>query len=219
MTRRLFLLLVTVSALLGSSLSAAPLRVACLGDSITEGAGTNEPVRESYPAQLAAQLGSGYEVRNYGKGGATLLDVGDLPYRSLPHFAKACAFQPDIIVIALGTNDSKPQNWQHREKFAANYVSIIRQLRALPSNPRIFICQPMPAWPPSGWGISPEVIEHELRPMIADIARAENVGLIDLFTPMRDQHPNTPDHVHPNADGAAILAQTVANAIRDAEKR
>ncbi len=219
MTRRLVLLFVTVATLLAPSLSAAPVRVACLGDSITEGAGTKDLARESYPAQLAALLGSGYEVRNFGKGGATLLDVGDLPYRSLPHFAKACAFQPEIIVIALGTNDSKPQNWQHREKFAANYVSIIRQLRALPSNPRIFICQPMPAWPPSGWGISPEVIERELHPMIAEIARAENVGLIDLFAPMRDQHPNTPDHVHPNADGAAILAQTVAGAIRTAEKR
>ncbi len=213
MTRRLFVFLALI-AFSATAAVAAPLRVACLGDSITEGAGTSDPVRESYPAQLAALLGSGYEVRNFGKGGATLLDVGDLPYRSLPHFAKACAFNPDIIVIGLGTNDSKPQNWQYRDKFTANYVSIIRQLRALPSNPRIFICQPMPAWPPSGWGISPEVIERELHPMIAEIARAEAVGLIDLFAPMRDQHGLTPDHVHPNTDGAAILAQTVARAIR-----
>lgn len=214
MTRRLLLLLVTVSALLGSGLFAAPIRVACLGDSITEGAGTSDPARESYPAQLAALLGSDYEVRNFGKGGATLLDVGDKPYRSLPHFAKACAFQPEIIVIALGTNDSKPYNWKHREKFTANYVSLIRQLRALPTHPRIFICQPMPAWPPSGWTISPEVIERELQPMIADIARTEKVGLIDLFAPMRDHHDLTPDHVHPDARGAAVLARTVAEAIK-----
>lgn len=217
--RRLLSFLFIAALSLAVAHANPPVRVACLGDSITEGAGTNDPAREAYPAQLAALLGSGYEVRNFGKGGATLLDVGDLPYRSLPHFAKACAFQPEIIVIALGTNDSKPQNWKNRERFASNYVSIIRQLRALPSNPRIFICQPMPAWPPSGWGISPEVIENELRPMIAEIARAEAVGLIDLFTPMRDQHALTPDHVHPNADGAAILARTVANALREGEKR
>ncbi|WP_415908849.1 GDSL-type esterase/lipase family protein [Oleiharenicola sp. Vm1] len=191
-----------------------PLRVACLGDSITEGYGTGDPVHKSYPAQLAGLLGAGYEVRNFGVGGATLLDSGDKPYRSLPAFAQACAFQPEIIVIGLGTNDSKPQNWQFRDRFVANYVSLLRQLRSLPSKPRLFICQPMPAWPPSGWGISPEVIEHELRPMIADLARAESTGLIDLFTPMRDQHANTPDHVHPNAEGAAILARTVAQAIR-----
>jgi lysophospholipase L1-like esterase len=228
--RRVLALFTTVAALAltasgqspaaaaSSSQPAAPLRVACLGDSITEGAGTRDPATESYPAQLAALLGSGYEVRNFGKGGATLLDVGDLPYRSLPHFAKACAFNPDIIVIGLGTNDSKPQNWQHREKFAANYASLIRQLRALPSNPRVFICQPMPAWPPSAWGISPAIIENELHPLLADLARNEGVGLIDLFTPMREQHALTPDHVHPNTEGAAIIAQTVAQAIRAAEQ-
>lgn len=217
--RRLLSLLFAAALSLTAAHANPSVRVACLGDSITEGAGTNVPARESYPAQLAGLLGADYEVRNFGVGGATLLDIGDKPYRSLPAFAQACAFQPEIIVIGLGTNDSKPFNWKHREKFTANYVSLIRQLRSLPSKPRIFICQPMPAWPPSGWGISPDVIERELRPMIAEIAHNENVGLIDLFMPMRDQHPNTPDHVHPNAAGAAILAQTVASAIRDAEKR
>ena len=222
--RRVLVLLTAIATLAAgfASLPAAeaahPIRVACLGDSITEGAGTQDIVREAYPAQLAALLGSGYEVRNFGKGGATLLDVGDLPYRSLPHFAKACAFNPDIVVIGLGTNDSKPQNWQHREKFVANYASLIRQLRALPSNPRIFICQPMPAWRPSGWGISPDVIEHELRPLLADLARTEGVVLIDLFTPLRDRHDLAPDHVHPNAEGAGIIARTVAEAIGQSRK-
>jgi len=210
--RRLFSLLFVVALSL-TALSAAPLRVACLGDSITEGAGTKDLARESYPAQLGTLLGTDYEVRNFGCGGATLLDIGDKPYRSLPHFAKACAFQPEIIVIGLGTNDTKPQNWRYRDRFVANYVSLIRQLRELPSHPRILICRPMPAWPPSGWGISPEILERDLPSLIAEIAAAEKVAVIDLFTPMRDHHDLTPDHVHPNATGAAILAQTVAAAI------
>ena len=214
MRRLLSFLFAAVLSLATAHAAPPPLRVACLGDSITEGYGTGVPAHKSYPAQLAGLLGAGYEVRNFGVGGATLLDSGDKPYRSLPAFAQACAFQPEIIVIGLGTNDSKPQNWQFRDRFVANYVSLLRQLRSLPSKPRVFICQPMPAWPPSGWGISPEVIEHELRPMIADLARAESAGLIDLFTPMRDQHDLAPDHVHPNAEGAAILARTVAQAIR-----
>lgn len=218
MVRRLFLPFVTASVFFGVAVSAAPIRVACLGDSITEGYGTGDPAHKSYPAQLAVLLGDGYDTRNFGVGGATLLDVGDKPYRSLPAFAQACAFQPDIIVIGLGTNDSKPQNWQHRDRFVASYVSLIRQLRALPTHPRIFICQPMPAWPPSGWAISPQVIERELQPMIADIARAEGVGLIDLFTPMRERHDFAPDHVHPDARGAAILARIVAAAIKAARR-
>lgn len=217
MTRRLFILLVTVSALSSSTVSAAPIRVACLGDSITEGYGTGDPAHKSYPAQLAVLLGDAYDTRNFGVGGATLLDIGDKPYRSLPAFAQACAFNPDIIVIGLGTNDSKPYNWQHRDRFVANYVSLIRQLRELPTRPRIFICQPMPAWPPSGWSISPDVIERELPPMIADLARAEHVGVIDLFTPMRDHHDFTPDHVHPDARGANAIARIVAAAIKAAK--
>lgn len=210
------ILLGTLLGIAQATTDAAPLRVACLGDSITEGAGTQDLARESYPAQLAGLLGSGYEVRNFGCGGATLLDIGDKPYRSLPHFAKACAFQPDVIVIGLGTNDTKPQNWRYADRFVANYVSLIRQLRELPSHPRIFICRPMPAWPPSGWGISPEILARDLPAMIAEIAAAEKVTVIDLHTPMRDHHDLTPDHVHPNAAGAAILAQTVAAAIKAA---
>lgn len=210
------ILLGTLLGIAQATTTTAPLRVACLGDSITEGAGTQDLARESYPAQLASLLGSGYEVRNFGCGGATLLDIGDKPYRSLPHFAQACAFQPEIIVIGLGTNDTKPQNWQYRDRFVANYISLIRQLRELPSHPRILICRPMPAWPPSGWAISPEILERDLPAMIAEIATAEKVTVIDLFTPMRDQHALTPDHVHPNAAGATILAQTVAATIKAA---
>ncbi|MBA4137717.1 MAG: sialate O-acetylesterase [Opitutus sp.] len=191
-----------------------PLRVACLGDSITEAGNLGD---QTYPAQLGRLLGAGYDVRNFGVSGSTLLDAGDKPYRQQPKFAAALEFQPDIVVIALGTNDSKPFNWRHRENFTANYAAVIAQLRALPSKPRIWICQPMPSWPPSGWAISPEIIEHELHPLIAEIARTEKTGLIDLFTPMRDHHDWVPDHVHPDARGAAVLAETVADAIKSAK--
>lgn len=191
-----------------------PIRVACIGDSITEGAGTSHPVFESYPAQLGARLGTRYEVRNFGVSGSTLLDQGDKPYRRESAFITARAFNPDVVVIALGTNDSKPQNWVHRDQFVADYVALIRQFRDLPSHPRILICQPMPAWPPSAWGISPEIIAGDLHRMIAEIAAQENVKLVDLYAPMTKYHKFTPDHVHPDARGAAILAKTVAHAIK-----
>lgn len=191
-----------------------PLRVACLGDSITEAANLKD---DAYPAQLGRLLGASHDVRNFGVSGATLLDAGDKPYRQQPKFAAALAFEPELVVIALGTNDSKPQNWKFRDQFARDYAALLRQLRALPSRPRIFVCQPLPAWPPSNWGISPEIIEHELRPLIAEIARQENAGLIDLFTPMRDQHEFVPDDVHPDARGAAVLAATIAGAIKAAK--
>lgn len=201
----------------GTTGGGRPLRVACLGDSITEGAGTNDPATESYPAQLGRLLGAGYDVRNFGVGGSTLLDAGDKSYRRQPAYAAALEFAPDIVVIGLGTNDSKPWNWRHREDFVRDYVTLIRQLRALPSSPRIWICRPMPAWPPSNWGISPEIIAHELPPLIARIAAEEKTGLIDLHTPLREHPDFAPDTVHPNANGAAVIARTVAAALAAAE--
>jgi lysophospholipase L1-like esterase len=214
MRRLLPLLLAAVSVALSACATkvAAPIRVACLGDSITEAASLGD---QTYPAQLGRLLGPGYDVRNFGKSGTTLLDAGDKPYRQQEVLAAALEFRPQVVVIALGTNDSKPQNWRFRDQFARDYASLIAQFRALPSSPRIYVCQPMPAWPPSGWAISPEVIEQDLRPLLAEIARKEQAGLIDMFTAMRGHHEFAPDHVHPDGRGAAILAQTVAEALQD----
>lgn len=43
----------------GHAAGPAPVRVACVGDSITQGVGTAHPEKESYPAQLQALLGGG----------------------------------------------------------------------------------------------------------------------------------------------------------------
>lgn len=192
---------------------AAPVRVACVGDSITFGAGIADREKNSYPAQLGALLGPQWDVRNFGHSGATLLAAGDNPYRKLPEFAAALAFQPDIVIVMLGTNDSKPWNWAHRDRFAGDYAALLREFAALPSHPRIWICRPMPAFPPSDWGISPAVVEREVGPLVAAIARSERTGLIDQFATMQGRHDLVPDHVHPNAEGARLLARAVYRAL------
>lgn len=62
------------------SLTAAPIKIACAGDSITEGAGLSNPSTQSYPARLQKLLGTNYNVRNFGGSGRTLLKKGDFPY-------------------------------------------------------------------------------------------------------------------------------------------
>src|SRR4051812_7771397 len=86
------------------------IKVACVGDSITFGAGIKDRDKNSYPAQLQGLLGSGYEVKNFGVSGATLLKEGDKPYWKEKAFEAAKKFEPNIVIIKLGTNDSKPQN-------------------------------------------------------------------------------------------------------------
>ena len=57
-----------------------PVRVACVGNSITYGTGIANRDKDSYPAQLQAMLGNKYLVGNFGKPGATLLRHGHRPY-------------------------------------------------------------------------------------------------------------------------------------------
>src|SRR6185312_13091797 len=99
-----------------------PKRVACVGDSIVFGAGIENRERNSWPAVLGRWLGDGWNVRNFGLNGATMLMKGDLAYRKQPIFNQVLEFKPHTIVISLGGNDSKhptaevkdaPNNWQH----------------------------------------------------------------------------------------------------------
>ncbi|WP_198405782.1 GDSL-type esterase/lipase family protein [Chitinophaga caeni] len=196
--------------ILASSFNQKKIKVACVGDSITEGWGLGD---STYPKHLQRILGDGYEVKNYGKGGRTLLNHGDYPYMNEPMFKEVKEWQPDIVVIKLGTNDSKPQNWKFKDEFAADYKSMIDQFKALPSKPKIYICYPMPVFK-DNFGIRESVVKGEQLPMIKKIAKQNHVKLIDLYKPMLPYGNLVPDGVHPNKEGAYYLAAAVGKAIK-----
>lgn len=197
----------------GTATSARTIRVACVGDSITFGAGIKNREQNSYPAQLQALLGSRYEVRNFGVSGRTLLKKGDFPYWSEKAYQQALQFNPDVVVIKLGTNDSKPQNWQYKNEFAGDYKALIASFKALPSHPRILVCLPVPAFKLM-WGITPEVIANEQLPILREVASQTGSEVIDLYTPHLDKGSWFPDNIHPNATGAGSMAKIIAEAIR-----
>ncbi|MBW3545525.1 MAG: sialate O-acetylesterase, partial [Bacteroidetes bacterium] len=157
----------------------ASVKVACVGNSITEGAG----LTTTYPMALQALLGEQYQVRNYGIGGRTLLKKGDLPYWNENIYQEVLAWQPDIVIIKLGTNDSKPQNWQYSKDFVKDYKALIKSFQKLPSKPQIFICYPIPVFEDK-WGISEAIVRNEILPAISKIARKSKVQTIDLYNPM-----------------------------------
>lgn len=105
------------------------IKVACLGNSITYGATISNREQNSYPAQLQAYLGTAYEVKNFGVSGTTLLSKGDYPYIHTKEFAEARAFLPQIVLIKLGTNDTKPQNWRYKDSFKKDYQNLIDTIR------------------------------------------------------------------------------------------
>ena len=185
-----------------------PVRVACLGDSITKGEGTSDPATLGYPAQLQQMLGDKWEVKNFGVGGRTLLRKQD-PYNYNP----AKRFLPDVIIIMLGTNDSRQATWdKHGDDFVGDYKAMIDSLKALSSSPKIFICAPTPMFP-GNYGLSDELLTSKVIPLVTQVATKENVPLIDLHTAMIDHKDEFPDHVHPNVDGAKHIAEVVDTAL------
>lgn len=189
-----------------------PIRLACIGDSITFGYGIKNHETNSYPAQLGDMLGDRWDVRNFGVSGATLLKNGDRPYWNQDAYKKALEFNPDVVVIMLGTNDTKPRNWKYKDEFVGDYIDLINQFRALAARPKIWICYPVPAYS-ERWGISEKVITEEVMPLIDEIADKTDVPIIDLHSALSDKAGMFPDEIHPDAEGAKLMAEAICHAL------
>ena len=194
------------------------IKVACVGDSITYGSGIKDREQNSYPAQVQQILGKGWEVKNFGVSGATMLKKGDKPYCQQEDWQQSLDFAPDLVVIKLGTNDSKPQNWKYREEYIANYREMISTYRNLPSRPQVMVCLPAPVFE-TRWGISGEVVDNEIIPALKQMAKAEKVKIINLYKPLSGHPEWFPDKIHPDKNGAAEMARVVAKHINNAAKR
>ena len=194
------------------------VRVACVGDSITFGSGVENRAKNNYPAVLNALLGPGYQVKNFGVSGATLLKKGNKPYWKLVQFRAADDFAPDIVVIALGTNDSKPMNWEHKEEFAGDLKEMIEHFRGLRSKSHVMVCLPPPVFQKDEDGINERTVKEEIIPVIRKIAEASGAGIIDLHEALIKHREFLPDGVHPNAAGAKIVAETVHAALSKEKK-
>jgi lysophospholipase L1-like esterase len=187
------------------------VRVACVGDSITYGFGVENRETNSYPAVLGSLLGPKFETKNFGVSGATLLKKGDHPYWNTDAFKEVDKYEPDSVVIKLGTNDSKPQNWEHGADFEADLRAMIDHFKALPSHPSIWLCLPVPVYQ-TQWGINDAVVKGEIIPKIQKVAKERKLPVINLYSALKKKPEMFPDKVHPNAAGARVIAETVYGA-------
>ncbi|MCE8949305.1 GDSL-type esterase/lipase family protein [Bacteroides thetaiotaomicron] len=188
------------------------VRVACIGNSITFGAGIRNRSRDSYPSVLARMLGDSYWVKNFGVSARTMLNKGDHPYMNEPAYKNALAFNPNIVVIKLGTNDSKSFNWKYRADFMKDAQTMIDAFKGLPSQPKIYLCYPSKAYL-TGDGINDDIISKEIIPMIKKLAKKNNLSVIDLHTAMDGMPELFPDRIHPNEKGAQVMAKAVYQSI------
>lgn len=188
------------------------VRVACIGNSITFGAGIKNRSRDSYPSVLARMLGDNYWVKNFGVSARTMLNKGDHPYMNEPAYKNALAFNPNIVVIKLGTNDSKSFNWKYKADFMKDAQTMIDAFKVLPSQPKIYLCYPSKAYL-TGDGINDDIISKEIIPMIKKLAKKNNLSVIDLHTAMDGMPELFPDRIHPNEKGAQVMAKAVYQSI------
>ena len=189
------------------------IRVACIGNSITDGSGIDMAETKGYPAQLQQLLGDDYYVKNFGVGARTLLNHGDHPFMNELAWRDALAFNPQVVIIKLGTNDSKTDNWKFKNEFEADYQQMIDKLNALPSKPRIILAHPIKAFI-DRWTITDSVITSEVIPAIDRVAQRNRLEVIDLHGVITDNSLMLADGIHPNAKGAGKMAEAVAKVIK-----
>ncbi len=195
--------------------AAQPVRVACVGNSITYGTGIADREHFSYPVQLQQMLGNGYVVGNFGKPGATLLYKGHRPYVEQPEFKEALRFKGDIAVIHLGINDTDPRNWpNYRDEFVKDYLSIMDSLRAANPKVRFILARMTPiANRHPRFQSGTKQWHDEIQTAIETVARVSGAELIDFHEPLYPYPNLLPDAIHPNPEGAGILAKTVYGGI------
>lgn len=181
-------------------------KVAIIGNSITEGTGLANPTVNSYPGQLGNMLPADWQVGNFGVSGRTMLKKGDFPIWNEQKFADALNFEPNIVVVMLGTNDSKYYNWAYKDEFYSDYVSMIDTFASLPTKPEIIICYPPKVFSHL-YDIDDAVIHDEIIPIIHKVAEDKNLKIIDCYTPTSDKPSIFSDGIHPNIGGAHFVAE------------
>ena len=194
------------------------VKVACVGNSITDGAGIDMAELKGYPATLSRLMGAGYAVKNFGVSGRTMANSGDRPYQNEPAWHQCLEWQPDVVVIKLGTNDSKTRNWEGKAEndLIPSLQVMMDSLNALPKKPRVVLCTPIAAFQ-TEWTIRDSVIVNHLIPQLADYAKKNNIELLDLHTPFVNADKEgwmTNDLIHPNAKGASKMAELIAEQLR-----
>ena len=225
---------------LGTWLDAHPapktdaIRVACIGNSITDGHGIEMAPQHGYPAQLQRLLGNGYWVKNFGVSARTMLNKGDFPYMNEMAWRDALAFDPDIVIIKLGTNDSKPQNWKYGAEFKQDLQQMLTTLcpslaapakkkgkkarQAQPRRPQIYLCTPIPAFK-STWDINDAIITDSIIPIQKELAQTYGLQVIDLHQLFaNDSDKVQGDGIHPNEKGVRKMAEIIAGVLKGETK-
>jgi lysophospholipase L1-like esterase len=194
-----------------------PVRIGFIGNSITIGA--NYTVADAYPSQLDKLLkahGDTCDIQNYAVSGRTLLKHGDVPIWNETSFKSCIQSAPNIVYIMLGTNDTKPQNWDtYSNEFIKDYKAMIDTFRYRNPRTRFILAYPPPAYAygPNVWNIRDSIITRYILPAVDSMVKYANAELVDYNHPLKDSVSLFPDKIHPNPTGHKVMAKILYNKI------
>src|SRR5262249_27934665 len=120
---------------------------------------------------------------------------------------------PDVVVIMLGSNDSKPQNWIYGTNFYSDYESLIGVYTNATSHPRVLICTPPPVFNSGYAGINPGIVATNISPLIRQLGTNLDLQVTDFQSLLAGHSEWFPDNVHPNSKGTSVMAAQVYTAL------
>lgn len=121
-----------------------PIRIACIGDSITQGTSSGDFEISSYPAQLyeqAVAAGKDVIISNYGCGATKVMNYSGLWYNyGLAYVLSMEETDADYFVIGLGTNDagSVRTSQGQMDQFYEMYTDFVLGYEALPDTKTVY---------------------------------------------------------------------------------
>jgi alpha-L-fucosidase 2 len=186
-------------------------RIACVGNSITEG---------GYPETLQNLLGDCCAVVNCGLNSTAVARNCDEPYYRTQQFETVFAVAPDHITVMLGTNDTRPPMWPCRDEFLDDLTWLVDTFSTIASNPRIWLCLPPPTTDDNRFDISGTRIVDAIIPDIRAVAELRDLPIIDVHSPFLEVNHEDyfPDGVHPNTAGRNAIAQIFYQALAPSTK-
>lgn len=199
------------------------IRIACVGDSITYGTGVENREENCYPVKLQEDLGTEqWRVGNFGVDGVTAQEMPKVSYRKQDRYQQSLDYGADIVVLMLGTNDAKTENWENSEAFLSDYRTLVETYRELETEPEMILMTPPAVFASdeteeSSFGIRSDVV-RQIADAVKDFGEEEGFSVIDLYT-LTEDHPEwfREDGIHPNAEGARQIAAAVCDAVKASE--
>lgn len=192
------------------------IKIACVGDSLTYGYGIQDWLINNYPAQLQDSLGESYHVQNFGSSGSSVQEGTSRSYTDQEAYGNSLAYEADVVIFMMGSNDTKEANWLGEEAFKAALCQLLDSY----GDVQIILCTPaacVDAVEEAGdsldYDLRPEYIEI-VAEIVREVAAERNYPLVDIYKLTENRSELFAiDGIHPNKDGATVIAEAVYEAV------